>query len=162
MSVKRIGNVTRLTPDIKQYIIDEFYCFVLLITMILMSGIDYKIGAIMAGIGTVIMLVYLIGRWWYYTNLIWEITPTQIKSIRGIVNKSTNFIEMYRVVDFMENQSLLQQFFGLKDVYILSGDRTDAVLRIYGIPNNLNIIEEIKPLIAKCRKENRIYEIANH
>lgn len=161
MSIKKNGDVIRMTPDVKQFIIDEFYCFVLMFVLLILSGLEYEIVAVCALIGALLLCFYLIGRWWYYKSLIWEINTTQIKSIKGIINKSTNFIEIFRVVDFAEQQTLLQQIFGLKDVYIISADRTDSILRIYGIPNNFDIITELKPLIKKCRKENGIYEIAN-
>lgn len=41
----------------------------------------------------------------------------------GIIRRKVDYMELYRIVDFQEHQSLLQQFCGLKTVRILSMDR---------------------------------------
>lgn len=155
-------NKIRLCPNIKQFVADEFYVIILLCVAMLMCGYEDNPAISMCSlVGVVLLSIYLFGRWGYYKTITWEITPTHIKSICGIFRRETNYVELYRIVDYSEEQTFVQQLLGLKDVYIISSDRTDPALRIFGIPNSLDLISEIKPLVKQTRMENHIYEIAN-
>jgi hypothetical protein len=51
---------------------------------------------------------------------------------------------------------------GVKTVTVYSTDRSDEVTDIPGVPADMNLIGIIRDNVEKCRKEKRIYEIANH
>ena len=50
----------------------------------------------------------------------------------------------------------------MKSVTVFSTDQSDDVTVIPGVPADLNLIGIIRENVEKCRKEKRIYEIANH
>lgn len=159
--MNKTGTYIRMKPDDKMYLIEHIGTFIFFICSLLFTGHEDKMLRLVALWSTLILFIYLFCRYWYYHTVMWEVTDTQIKSTSGILRRTVNYIELYRVVDYLEEQTLLQQIFGIKDIHIISGDRTDPSLRIYGIPNNLDLVKQIKPLVNKCRKENQIYEIAN-
>lgn len=76
--------------------------------------------------------------------------------------RSTGYIELYRVVDFQEHQTLLQQIFGLKTVTVLSMDRTTPWLALIGLPKQTAIVELIRERVEFNKKRKGIYEITNH
>ena len=82
--------------------------------------------------------------------------------MHGVFFHTVNYVELFRVNDYAEERNLMQQILGIKDVVIMSTDRSHPRLRIYGIPASYDLIAIVKPLVQKCRKENHIYEIANH
>lgn len=43
--------------------------------------------------------------------------------------RTTHYIELYRVVDYEQQQNLLQLLFGIKTVFVLSRDRTNGCLK---------------------------------
>ncbi|MDR1459686.1 MAG: PH domain-containing protein [Bacteroidales bacterium] len=92
---------------------------------------------------------------------IWQITEYNIQIIRGVFNRKTDYIELYRVVDYKETQTLVQRIFKNKTVWILSGDRTTPVLLIFGIDYDLEIVEEIRKRVEIQKKAHGIYEITN-
>lgn len=67
--------------------------------------------------------------------------------------RSTGYIELYRVVDFHEHQTLLQQIFGLKTVTVLSMDRTTPKLALIGLPKQTAIVELIRERVEFNKKE---------
>lgn len=150
-----------LSPNIKQFLADEVKSILIGLLTGLGCGYNHEGIKLICLCVFVVTICYLLVRLGYYKTVVWEITPTQIKSIHGLLSRKTNYIELYRVIDYAESQSFVQQILGLKDVYIISGDHTDPYLRIFGIPNSMDIINEIKPLVKQTRKENHIYEIAN-
>lgn len=152
----------KLSPAIKQFLADEILIIALLGGAILLTGYeDYVVKLCCLSLAGLIC-IYLLGRFWFYKSVCWEITRTQIKITHGVLRRTTNYVELYRVIDYAEEQSFIQQMMGLKDVFILSSDRTESTLRIFGIPSHLDIINEIKPLVKQARIDNHIYEIANN
>ena len=70
-------------------------------------------------------------------------------------------MELYRVVDYQQNRSLLQQLLGLKTVTILSGDRNMRRLDIIGVCEDENIVGEIRKRVEYNKRMKSIYEITN-
>ena len=91
----------------------------------------------------------------------WVIKKDTIKSQYGIFAKKVDYIELYRVVDYQESQSFLQRLLGVKTVEILSTDRSDPSLLIFGIPSDMNLVETIRQNVEACKHENKIFEVAN-
>lgn len=152
----------KLSPDLKQFLADEVLILILMTFCIMMTGYEDDVIKKCCMILTGLLAAYLFGRLWYYKSVKWEITRTQIKITKGVLIKQINYIELYRIIDYAEQQTFIQQLIGLKDVYILSSDRTEPALRIFGIANHIDIINEIKPLVKQSRIDNHIYEIANN
>lgn len=91
----------------------------------------------------------------------WVINDDTIRIQYGIMSKSVNYVELYRIVDYKETQSFMQRLLGMKTVEILSTDRSDPSLRIFGIPSDMNLVESIRKKVEKCKHENKIFEVAN-
>jgi len=71
-------------------------------------------------------------------------------------------MELYRIVDFQEHQSLLQQICGLKTVRILSMDRNTPSLDLIGIRRRNDIVAIIRERVEINKRKKGIYEITNH
>ena len=111
---------------------------------------------------TVLILLYLIMRYVMLVNVKWFVEEETLCRVKGVFSKQTDYIEMYRITDFQESQSFLQRLLGVKSVTVFSTDQSDDVTVIPGVPADLNLIGIIRENVEKCRKEKRIYEIANH
>ena len=70
--------------------------------------------------------------------------------------------DRYRIVDFQEHQSLLQQLCGLKTVVILSTDRNSPKLDLIGIRRGNDIVAIIRERVEINKRKKGIYEITNH
>ena len=71
-------------------------------------------------------------------------------------------MELYRIVDFEESQSLPQQLCGLKTVRILSTDRNTPRLDLIGIRRGDDIVPLIRERVELNKQKKGIYEITNH
>lgn len=65
-------------------------------------------------------------------------------------------MELYRIVDFTENQSLLQQLCGLKTVSIFSMDRNTPRLDLTGIRRRDDIVTLVRERV-EYNKRKREY-----
>ena len=75
--------------------------------------------------------------------------------------RDSDYIELYRVVDFKENRSFLQQLAGLKTVSVYSGDRNTPRLDIIGVRNSMNLVAHIRERVEYNKQRKGIYEITN-
>ena len=89
------------------------------------------------------------------------ITNEQIIYIHGVLNRETNYIELYRVVDYQETRTFLQWLFGLKNVIIFSMDKNIKVLYIIGMKKRQNIIATVRERVEYNKKRKGIDEITN-
>ena len=71
-------------------------------------------------------------------------------------------MEQYRIVDFVEHQSLMQQLCGLKTVRIFSTDRNTPRLDLGGIRHNFELVTLIRERVEYNKLKKGIYEITNH
>lgn len=110
-------------------------------------------------------LIFLIMTWNYilWTQCTkWIIGDTKIYIHRGLLNKDIDHIELYRVLDIKETQSLLDQIFGIETIWLYSQDISDPKLRIFGVKLNKNVVDEINARVRIQRKDNKVLELTNN
>ncbi|MCQ6957053.1 PH domain-containing protein [Mucilaginibacter aquariorum] len=104
----------------------------------------------------------ILGIAWYRLLFIrscsYLITPAEIRSSRGIFFKRTDFLEMYRIKDYVVTRPLPLQMLRLMNVTLKSTDIENPVLQLVGIPLS-DIIDTIREHVQEARKNNHIYEI---
>lgn len=109
----------------------------------------------------IFLTLYLLYQVLYLLRMEYIITGDQIIFLHGVVNHSTDYMELYRVIDYQQQQSLMQQITGLKTVVIYSGDRNTPVMKLIGIKEHLDIVKEIRIRVEYNKKQKHIYEITN-
>lgn len=158
--------VIKLSPDLKQLYIDCMGAFTIL-------GIDIIVSILF--IGHAGLLFYLISflivltqsciileRYLDMRYTRWLITDETLCKESGVLSRRKDYIELYRVIDYMEMQTFFQRIFGIKSVLIVSTDYFDRYRYIYGIPASLDLVKTIRDKVEHCKKMGRIYEIANN
>ena len=110
---------------------------------------------------SIIIAVYLAYQILYFFRMEYIITAEQLIYMHGIFYHSTDYLELYRVVDYQQNRSLLQQLLGLKTVVIQSGDRNTPVLNLVGIRVKEDVVSVIRKRVEYNKKAKGIYEITN-
>ena len=109
-----------------------------------------------------LILTFLVIRYIMLVNVKWLVEEETLCRIKGIFSKETDYVEMYRIIDYKESQSFLQRMMGVKTITVYSTDRSDAVTNIVGVSADLDLIGIIRSNVEKCKKGKRIYEITNH
>lgn len=109
----------------------------------------------------VAMSLHLIYMLVYMVMIKFTITDEMIIYEHGVFYRKRGYIELYRVVDFREDISFLQNIFGLKTVTVLSGDRTTPTLKIPGISLTYPLVPELRKRVEYNKRRKGIYEITN-
>jgi uncharacterized membrane protein YdbT with pleckstrin-like domain len=89
------------------------------------------------------------------------ITEEQIIFRHGLMVHSIDYLELYRVVDYQENRTALQQILGIKTLRVQSGDKNTPILDIIGLPVNTNIIPLIRERVEYNKTRSGVYEFTN-
>lgn len=150
-----------IRPHLFQFVINELKWLVLLTGGILYGGIEDAPFNTLACGATLVLALYLIYNFIYLWRCVFYITDEQIIYKRGVFTRRSDFIELYRIVDFKENCSFLQQLSGLKTVVIYSGDRTTPELPIWGVNHRVGLVTFIRERVEYNKQKKGIYEITN-
>ena len=160
-SITHFQNVV-LRPHAGQFVIDE-----LPLVLVCMAGLVYggmermPLGGIVAAVSLFLLLV-LLYRFVYLRRIRYRIGPEQLVSEHGVFIRKVDYMELYRIVDFQEHQSLVQQLCGLKTVRVLSMDRNTPRLDLIGIRRGDDIVPLIRERVEYNKRKKGIYEITNH
>ena len=94
----------------------------------------------------------------YWRSIRYEISSRQIKYSRGVFQRQVDFLEMYRIKDFDQRQSLVMNMLGIMHLRLMTSDISHPILEMKGIPKS-NIADVLRELIEQSRKENRVYAL---
>jgi uncharacterized membrane protein YdbT with pleckstrin-like domain len=108
-------------------------------------------------------LAILIVLWKWIQNMaaLYEITPERLVVRRGIIFKSIDEIELYRIKDVRMDFSLLNQWAGIGNICLASSDETTRVgdLVMRHIEKARERREELRRLVDAARQRRGVREI---
>lgn len=150
-----------IKPHWMQYCIGQLHWIILcaaLYAAYLLTG--FFLHELMAYLATAI-LIYLLLEMLGMARIEYVITGEQIIYLHGLISHQTDYMELYRVVDYQQHRSLMQQITGLKTITIMSGDRNLPNLDIIGVKEDEDVVQEIRKRVEFNKKLKSIYEITN-
>jgi len=111
----------------------------------------------LSGLGLLVILL----KWVQNMGAKYEVTPERLIIRRGIVFKSIDEIELYRIKDVRMDFSLLNQLVGIGRICLTSSDETtragDLVMR--DVPRAHARREEFRRLVDAARRQRGVREI---
>ena len=150
-----------LKPCLMQYMIDEFGFLFLGIACFIGYTMHYPFISKVCLFAALVTLAFLIYRLFYLASIRYLVTDEQLIFQYGVLTHSTEYLELYRVIDYQQKRSFAQQLFGLKTITILSGDRSMPALDIIGVKYDEDVVGEIRRRVEYNKKKRGIYEITN-
>ena len=151
-----------LRPHAGQFVIDELPLMAICAAGLVYGGIEaVPLGGVAAAVSSFLLLV-LAYRFACLRRIRYRVGNEQLISEYGLFCRKVNYMELYRIIDFQEHQSLMQQFCRLKTVSILSTDRSSPRLDLIGIKCKNDIVSLIRERVEYNKRKKGIYEITNH
>jgi uncharacterized membrane protein YdbT with pleckstrin-like domain len=83
-------------------------------------------------------MTIILYRMLYWRLVRYEISPEQIKYTRGVLQRKIDFLEMYRIKDFDQRQSLIMNMLGIMHIRLMTSDISHPMLEIKGIPSPIS------------------------
>ncbi|ATV27032.1 hypothetical protein [Prevotella intermedia] len=153
-------------PDYREFLAQNtglnFLFAASIITMPLLSSFGNQYILIGVSATSLFLGILLVFRYIMITSVVWIIGEGTLCRICGILSSQTDYIELYRVMDYKETQTLLQKFWKVKTITIISTDKTDSTVETCGIKSDMPLIELIRDRVEKCKQMKRNYEITNY
>jgi len=111
-----------------------------------------------------VSLLIILWRWFENLAAKYEITEERLIIRRGIISKSIDEIELYRIKDIKIDFSLINQIAGIGRLTIASSDETTRAgdLVIAGIDRAQERRETLRRLVDAARQKRSVREIDMH
>ena len=112
-------------------------------------------------LATGLSVVIVMGKWLRNMAAKYQITPERLIVYRGILLKSIDEIELYRIKDVRMNFSLLNQWAGIGTICLASSDETTRIgdLVMPHVENARARREELRRLVDAARQRRGVREI---
>ncbi|MDL2247354.1 PH domain-containing protein [Bacteroides sp. OttesenSCG-928-J23] len=148
-------------PHWLQFIINELLSILFTGSCLIIGGIDEIPFAHLFLIVAVVLSLRLLYVFVYLRRIEYRINGEQLIMEHGVFTRKSDYLELYRIVDFNEHRTILQQICGLKTITIYSGDRSNPKLVIFGVKNDLDLVSLIRERVEYNKQRKGIYEITN-
>jgi uncharacterized membrane protein YdbT with pleckstrin-like domain len=89
----------------------------------------------------------------------WELTTERLRVIRGLLNLSTEEIELTRVRDVSYEQSLAQRALGIGTVKVVAVDATTPTLVLHDVGEPEQVKEIIRQTVREQRQRQRVRQV---
>ena len=161
MAVQTPFDKISIKPCWRQLVIEQLLWLVLCIALV----VAYLLTSFMFH-GLLLLLAMLVAAYLFYqvlylSRIEYIVTGEQIIYLHGVLMHQTDYMELYRVVDYQQHRSLLQQLTGLKTITIMSGDRNLPSLDIIGVEEEEEVVQEIRIRVEYNKQMKHIHEITN-
>jgi uncharacterized membrane protein YdbT with pleckstrin-like domain len=111
----------------------------------------------LAALTVVLIPVALIVAVWKYLQVRthkYELTDQRLRETRGVLSRTIDSTELYRIKDTRFEQSFFQRLFGVGDVVLVGSDPMQPVLRIASVADAEALREKLRGLV-EARRQSR-------
>jgi membrane protein YdbS with pleckstrin-like domain len=88
-----------------------------------------------------------------------RISLRRIEFERGILSKSVDSLELWRVLDVKYSQNIIERMLGIAKVTVMSTDQSTPELCLNGLPNARELFEKLRDAVQLARHSNRPMEL---
>ena len=100
------------------------------------------------------------GLWRYLTIRTWKISISTQRIIeeKGVLSRTTDELELFRVKDIKLDQPLWIRIFGLSNIILHTSDKTTPIVAIPGLKNGKELREQLRTLVDTRRDQKGVRE----
>lgn len=103
-----------------------------------------------------LVIPIFIALWKFLVVKTWkiEITNQRLITEKGVLSKTTDELELYRVKDLRLHEPFLLRLVGLSNIILVTSDRTNPMVIIPSIADGKNIREKLR-LAVEARRDKK-------
>jgi len=104
----------------------------------------------------VLPIPFAIWKWLETRNTVYTLTDQRLKFTRGVLTKTTEDLELYRVRDTKFEQGLFERLVGLGRIQLFTTDETSPSIVLPFIGDAEGVREKIRGLVEARRDAKRV------
>ena len=104
----------------------------------------------------VVPIPWALYRWLAVKTTTYQLTTERLVTERGILNKTKDTLELYRVRDLQVTQPFWIRLFGLENIHLLTADTSTPSVVIDCVPAALGLSDKFRVQIEACRMAKRV------
>lgn len=104
-------------------------------------------------------LLGIVGTFLKHATTRYKLTLRRIELERGILSKSVESLELWRVLDLKYSASVFDRILGVAKITVMSTDQSTPELVLAGLPNARAIFERLRDAVQTARHTSRPMEI---
>lgn len=104
-------------------------------------------------------LLGIVGTFLKHATTRFKVTLRRIELERGILSKSVESLELWRVLDLKFSQNVFDRMLGVAKINVVSTDQSTPELVLYGLPNGRAIFERLRDAVQTARHTSRPMEL---
>ncbi len=101
----------------------------------------------------------MLWTWLRHITTHYKISLRRVEYERGVLSKTVESLELWRVLDVRYQQSLIDRILGDGKVTLIGTDQTDPELVLHGLPNHRQLFERLRDAVQVARHTNRPMEL---
>ena len=153
--------VCRRSPS--QILNIKSYCVnTLLIVVIVAIYIALKSRYEVPAYSLLLCLIPLILMWWNFMKIRcvkYALTTERLTIISGVLNRTTEEIELYRIKDSGFEEPFIYRLFGLGNVRLETSDKSMESLYIRALPQGRAFREDLRRCVEAIREKKNVREV---
>jgi uncharacterized membrane protein YdbT with pleckstrin-like domain len=99
---------------------------------------------------------FAIWKWLETKHTVYALTDQRLKFTRGVLSKTTDDLELYRVRDTRFQQNVWERMLGLGEIQLFTTDETTTVVSLPYIRDAEGVREKIRALVEARRDAKRV------
>jgi uncharacterized membrane protein YdbT with pleckstrin-like domain len=107
----------------------------------------------------VVPIFIALWKWLVVRNIQYELTTERLKLREGVLNRTLNELELYRVRDYRLEQPLVLRMFSLGNIIIRTTDSTHPIVTLRAIRDAENVLELLRRHVEDCRARKSVRAI---
>ncbi len=101
----------------------------------------------------------IVGTFLKHATSRFKVTLRRIELERGILSKSIESLELWRVLDLKYSQNVFDRILGVGRITVMSTDQSTPELVLYGLPDGRAIFERLREAVQVARHTSRPMEL---
>ena len=156
------GRTVRLRPSPMQFCIVQlhiiFLCVMALVVSLTAGGGFIGTCCLVIFLG---LLAFLICQAVHVSQIMYILTDEQLIYKHGVFLRRTDFMELYRIVDYQETRTLMPQVSGLNNDIRYAGDRNMPTRTLRGSRQGTDSITVLRKRVEENKRQHAVFENLN-
>jgi hypothetical protein len=132
-----------------------FSLALLLIAGTVMGGVFYPL----AFAALIFPLIWILWRYLVIRCETYELTSQRLKITKGVLNQTSDEVELYRIKDVLVERKWWMRMLGLGSLHLETSDRSLPSITIPAIPDAINLRESLRKEVESVRDRKRVREL---